>query len=1100
MRRAAWAFAIVLLLPVLAAGLLLAGLNTAPGQRAAARAVAALTGGQVALTGLSGSFPDALHADSLVLRDGGGAWLRIDDLVLDWSPLRLLHGEARIDRLSAGLVALARLPRAGPAPAPASAAATPFRLPVAVNVAVLAVARLEHALLHAHGTLRPGGQSDLAVALPELAPFAALGGVDARGTAALDAKVTLAPFLTVDAGGTVALTGGQAPLPGLIGADGRFALRASRQGGDIAVSALTLDGARLHATAQGGMTGGVLGVDWTLGLPDLAVLAPSLDGALALRGRVAGAPGAMTVNATLTGDLAPAGRPRGPVTASIEASGLPDAPTGRIVAGGTLDGAPLDVLATAARDAAGVLHLDIARAGWKSAHAEGALTLAPGATLPQGRIALGMTALSDLQALLGRKLAGGLSAEAVLEPGAVRLQLDATKLDLAGSAAGTLGLTATLRDPLGARVTTATLAVDGFRAGGVAGRLRLEAEGPPSALGLRLNADVADLGGAALRAAAAGTLDAEAGRLTLSALTADWRDQHLALARRLRVDFASGVSLDGLELRLGAATLSAKGRVLPALDLTASLRDLPAGLARLAAPGLKLAGTVSADARLTGPPARPAGTIRLHGAGLRVTEGAGATLKPADLAATATLAGERATLDARLRVGSDSLSLAGSLPLGAGAMDLRARGQVDLAALNALVAAEGRQVQGRLALDAGITGTAAAPQVGGTLHLTGGVVQDIPLGLRVRDIAATVTASGQTIRLASLTGRAGDGSIGASGTLSLASPMTLSLALTAKDAQLLASELVHGTLDADLTVQGALPDGLAARGTVTLGRTEIRVPDSLPAGVAVLDVRRPGQAPPPPASPGPVVGLDVAIRAPGQILVRGRGLDAELQGNLRVLGSSADPRPQGRFTLRRGSYTLAGKTLSFTSGTLQFDGGLPVDPTLDFVASSTSGDITATLTVTGHASAPKIVLSSAPELPQDEVLAQLLFNKSTVNLGPVELAQIAAALAQMAGGTSFDPLEAVRAGLGLDRLSVSGGSGSGQSSGATVEAGRSLAPGVYLGAKQNATGTGTKGTVEIDLGRGVRLQAGVGSSGTSSATGAAGNMGTDVGVTWQFDY
>jgi len=312
--------------------------------------------------------------------------------------------------------------------------------------------------------------------------------------------------------------------------------------------------------------------------------------------------------------------------------------------------------------------------------------------------------------------------------------------------------------------------------------------------------------------------------------------------------------------------------------------------------------------------------------------------------------------------------------------------------------------------------------------------------------------------------------------------------------------LIHGTISADLTLKGALATAMQAAGTVTIGRTDIRVPDSLPAGVATLDVRRAGDKPRTQvAVAGPEIGLNIQVRAPGQIFVRGRGLDVELYGNLRVLGTAADPRPQGRFALRRGSFTLAGKRLQFDTGTLRFDGGLPIDPTLDFSATTGSTDVAVTLAVTGYASKPKITLSSVPELPQDEILARLLFNKSAVNLGPVELAQIAAALAQMAGGSGFNPLDSVRAGLGLDRLSVSGGA-NGQSSGATVEAGRTIAPGVYLGAKQNATGSGTQATVEIDLGRGLKLQAGLGAGGAGDATGASGSSGNDVGITYQFDY
>ena len=93
-----------------------------------------------------------------------------------------------------------------------------------------------------------------------------------------------------------------------------------------------------------------------------------------------------------------------------------------------------------------------------------------------------------------------------------------------------------------------------------------------------------------------------------------------------------------------------------------------------------------------------------------------------------------------------------------------------------------------------------------------------------------------------------------------------------------------------------------------------------------------------------------------------------------------------------------------------------------FVASSTSGNVIATLAIDGTAHDPKITLSSVPPLPQDEVLAQLLFGSGVGKLGALEVAQIAAGLATLtgAGGGIGDPLDKVPR-LGLDRLAVRNG-------------------------------------------------------------------------------
>src|SRR5262249_35480209 len=158
---------------------------------------------------------------------------------------------------------------------------------------------------------------------------------------------------------------------------------------------------------------------------------------------------------------------------------------------------------------------------------------------------------------------------------------------------------------------------------------------------------------------------------------------------------------------------------------------------------------------------------------------------------------------------------------------------------------------------------------------------------------------------------------------------------------------------------------------VEVNRADIEIPSGLPPNVAVLDVRRPGRAPPQPPERPLIIELSIDVDAPRQILVKGRGLDAELGGQLRIRGTTADPRVGGGFELQRGFFTLGSSKLNFTNGTVTFSGsGLKnkIDPTLDFTAQTQTVDVTAIVRITGLADAPKIELSSTPELPPDEIL------------------------------------------------------------------------------------------------------------------------------------
>ena len=101
--------------------------------------------------------------------------------------------------------------------------------------------------------------------------------------------------------------------------------------------------------------------------------------------------------------------------------------------------------------------------------------------------------------------------------------------------------------------------------------------------------------------------------------------------------------------------------------------------------------------------------------------------------------------------------------------------------------------------------------------------------------------------------------------------------------------------------------------------------------------------------------------------------------------------------------------------------------------------LTATIKVTGTAAEPKIELTSTPSLPQDEILSQVLFGRSASQLSGFEAAQLASAVASLAGGGGFDVIGNLRELAGLDRLSFGG-----EASSLTVAGGRYITDDVYL--------------------------------------------------------
>jgi translocation and assembly module TamB len=683
--------------------------------------------------------------------------------------------------------------------------------------------------------------------------------------------------------------------------------------------------------------------------------------------------------------------------------------------------------------------------------------------------------------------------------------LAAKALTAEGTHVDALLLDGTIANPSGEVGTDLKLSATGIAANGISGDLTAQVAGPSDALAVSLESDLLDADGNKAHVTGEAQINAIEQQVLLSKLDATYRGEKAHLASPARFDLSAGIAVDRLQLAAAGAEATVSGRLSPALDATAAVTNVTSRLTKLFVPSLDMDGVLSADARLSGTLAAPRGTVSLHGTGLRL-EGSASGIETGELAATATLNGESVAVEARLSAGKTlSLTVAGTAPLTPdGAINLKVKGSTDLALINPLLNAEGQNLRGTVMLDGTVSGTPMLPRAEGAAILSDGDFQDYGQGVHVAGLSGRITAQGNRITISEFKGRAGKGTVSAEGNIDLWAPGTpLNLAINASNARLIASNLMTADGDATLKLTGQLDSHVNLIGNVRIDDGEVNLPETLPRNVAVLDVRRKGQTySPPPKSKAPVIGLNVTVTSPGRLFVRGRGLEAEVSGRVQVDGSNVRPEVRGGFTMRRGELSIAGQTLNFTSGRLGFDGASvsgSLDPSLNFVAESTSGSVTAKLEVTGYASAPKIKLSSTPYLPQDEVLAHLLFQQSVKELGPLQLAQIAEGLGSFTGiGSGLNPLSRVRKGLGLDRLAVGGGQNGG---GASVEAGKYVMNGVYVGAKQDTQG-GTRAQVQVDLTRRLKAQATVTTGTPPNVTGSAAQVdrGSSIGLTYQFDY
>ena len=396
------------------------------------------------------------------------------------------------------------------------------------------------------------------------------------------------------------------------------------------------------------------------------------------------------------------------------------------------------------------------------------------------------------------------------------------------------------------------------------------------------------------------------------------------------------------------------------------------------------------------------------------------------------------------------------------------------------LAAQGISLTGSANADIRVSGGLGAPDISGTVRTSGARLVAARAGIAINDISADVALGGGVATIRSLTGTLStSGTISASGTVGIdpATGFPANLTVKIRDGRYTDGRVVTATMNGDLTVTGSIVASPTLAGTINLGRTVITVPDQLPNSLAELDVKHKNAtaavraqeaalSPPAPSTGGSSdLILDVTVNANNQIFVQGRGIDAELGGNLRLTGSASSPQAVGRFTMTRGRVSILGKRLTFTRGNITFSGSLV--PYLDLAADSSAGDTTVTVTVSGPANNPRFSFSSNPPLPEEEVLARLIFGTSMSNLSPLQIVQLADAAAQLAGrGGTSSLLESLRSAVGIDDLDVR----TTDDGGTAVTAGKYLNDRTYLSIEKGDKAGSGKATIDLKVGRGVKLR------------------------------
>ncbi|TYB89245.1 translocation/assembly module TamB domain-containing protein [Oceaniovalibus sp. ACAM 378] len=423
--------------------------------------------------------------------------------------------------------------------------------------------------------------------------------------------------------------------------------------------------------------------------------------------------------------------------------------------------------------------------------------------------------------------------------------------------------------------------------------------------------------------------------------------------------------------------------------------------------------------------------------------------------------------------------------------NLSVAGRAPLALANSFI--EPRLLDGTLAFDLGINGPLALSSVSGQLSSSDARLVAPALGVVLENIALTANLGGNTAQLNLQAEKQGGGRLTVTGPITLSGGFNADLAIDARGLVFEDPRLYRTVLDGRIGVNGPLTGGARISGTLNLGETEVRIPSTglgatgpIPDGLvhvnepaAVRATReRAGMIEQAGSGSGGSGGgvaypLDLTIQATNRIFIRGRGLDAEMGGALTLRGTTANVIPAGQFDLVRGRLDLLGKRLTMDEGRVTLQGDFT--PFIRLVARTDAGDVVVIIVIEGEALSPEIDFLSEPSLPEEEVLARLLFGKSITSISPLQAAQLASAVATLAGKGGDGVIGKLRNSFGLDDLDIT----TDDEGNAGVRAGKYLSENVYTDVTIEAGGDATI-NLNLDLSPSLTIKGGASNSGETS--------------------
>ncbi|HET9234101.1 MAG TPA: translocation/assembly module TamB domain-containing protein, partial [Candidatus Eisenbacteria bacterium] len=169
---------------------------------------------------------------------------------------------------------------------------------------------------------------------------------------------------------------------------------------------------------------------------------------------------------------------------------------------------------------------------------------------------------------------------------------------------------------------------------------------------------------------------------------------------------------------------------------------------------------------------------------------------------------------------------------------------------------------------------------------------------------------------------------------------------------------------------------------------------------------------------------DLEIDVPSGVWIRGRNLNVELGGDLRLRQERGHPTVVGTLEARQGTLLFLGRSFQLEHGKVQFFGEDENNPNLDIRLETKVSSTDVYVAMTGTAREPKVELTSSPSMSEADIMSLLVMGKTADDLDGDQadlVAQRAKAIAATYGAAEFE--KKMAGPLGVDMITLNPGAG-----------------------------------------------------------------------------